>query len=156
MRLTLDEKLAKEGTPSKPSLPALTSQRSLNIFADELAHENSRQAEAGASLSSVSAALARINLFKAYEEEQASRKLSLDALQKLVNQLDEMGCPTIDKIRKRFSALHAAVEALAAAAATYRSDLEAVLEKHKALDEERTSRSALRGLTAGWRSRMIC
>lgn len=137
MRLTLDEKLAKEGTPSKPSLPALTSQRSLNIFADELAHENSRQAEAGASLSSVSAALARINLFKAYEEEQASRKLSLDALQKLVNQLDEMGCPTIDKIRKRFSALHAAVEALAAAAATYRSDLEAVLEKHKALDEER-------------------
>jgi Ca2+-binding EF-hand superfamily protein len=137
--LTLDERLGKDQTPSKTALPALTTQKSLDIFTEELSHENARQAEAGDSLNSVSAALAKINLFKAYEEEQASRVLSLDALQKLVDQLRGMGCPSIEKISKRHDSLKEATGALTAAATDYRSDLDAVLEHHQALDEKRLS-----------------
>ena len=88
-------------------------------------------------LDSVSAVLAKTNLFKAYQEECSSRNASVDALKKLIEQINSYGCPTIDALRIRLTGLEAGIAELAAASATYSSSLEECLAFHKTLEEMR-------------------
>jgi len=113
--------------------------KSVRLYEDELRQETHRQSEQGAALDSVSAVLAKINLLKAYEEEQANRQLSLAALEELVSKLKALGCPVLDKIEKRYADVSESFAGLSAAAAAYKADLDECLSKHKALDEKRLS-----------------
>ena len=118
--------------------PVLRSRKSLSKYSEELKSEASRQASGGnAQLDSVSAVLAKINLFKAYEEEQANREQSIGALRTIVEQLRLLSCPVMDQIEKRFTDCEAGFAALATAAAAYRADLDECLAKHKELDDKR-------------------
>ena len=143
--LSLDDRLrdsAASPTSSKKEgsgfgSPMMRNRRSLVKYQEEFRQETNRMSEGGSDLHSVSAVLAKINLFKAYEEEQANRTLSLGTLKKLAQELRTLACPVIDSIEKRCADVTEGVEALAAAAVKYRADLDEALAKHKQLDEKR-------------------
>ena len=129
---------ARQATPaSKRSLRILSSREAFETFDSELRLETARQAEDHASLESVSAVLARLNLFKAYEEEQSSRSVTLGKLKEIHDELASMECPVLGRLTKRHADLTAGTSALAEAAADYRASLDEVLAYHKALDEKR-------------------
>jgi len=129
--------MRSEGGDRPMTTPVVRTRKSLQAFQEELKQETVRQTEEGAALNSVSAVQAKINLLKAYEEEQAIRVTSLEQLQKLAEQLQGLGCPVQDKIDKRCADVTESVEALAAAALAYKADLDECLAKHKSLDDKR-------------------
>ena len=118
--------------------PVVRGRRASAKFAEELRSEVSRQASgANMALDSVSAVLAKMNNFKAFEEEQANRGHSVSGVQVIIEELRTLHCPVIDKIEKRFEDCSEGFEALTLAAAAYKADLEECLAKHKGLDEQR-------------------
>jgi len=125
-----------ESTPTVRSASVLKTKRSVILFADELAEQKIRQGEE-VGLDSISAVQAKLNLLKAYEEEQSGRQLTLGNLQKVFEQLTEAGCPQIGDFEKRKEDLSNALSSLSAAAAAYREDLQLVLKTHQDLDERR-------------------
>merc|ERR1719421_2461506 len=88
-----------KATPT--TAPALTSRMSVEVFNEELVHEKGRVAE----LDSVAACIAKINLLKAYEEEQDSRRVSLEHLKKIYDDLTTMTCPVLGKCEERYNLL---------------------------------------------------
>ena len=125
-------------SPTIKSAQVLKSRRSHLLFSTELREQKGRQEQEGlAQLESIAPVRARLNLLKAFEEEQASRQLSLANVAKLYEQLETLGCPKLETFAARKDDLSAALAALAAAAADYRADLEAVLRGLEELDEKR-------------------
>ena len=128
---------ALAATPSAATASILrgASRSTHNLFAHAMSQHTSRMKEA--QLDSISAVMARLNLLKAYEEEQASRNESLRALGKLYDDLAAMGCPRLDLLAKRREQIQSSFSALVEAVVAYRSDLEEVLRQQQQLDDQR-------------------
>ncbi len=127
----------RSATPSLRSGAVLRTRSAYDVFSAAIAQHNARMREAA--LDSISAVMARLNLLKAYEEEQASRDESRRALGALYEELASIGCPRQDLLAKRKDQIDSSFAALAEAAAAYRADLELVLAKQQKLDEDRLS-----------------
>ena len=123
-------------SPSVRSAAVLRTRKAYDVFSAAMAQRKMRFARE-ASLDSISAAMARLNLLKAYEEEQASRDESRRALGALYDELTTMGSLPQDLLSKRKEQIDSSFAALVEAAGAYRAELEEVLAQQTKIEEGR-------------------